>query len=111
MTESSMPNVVTVNWEPLPEDFTNAPGTPTARSNGMHAVKIGRPARGERLIGYACCGSIEGYIDVVDGEVMLFEWHDADCEILPLIRDEVCHGKLAPGAYCADCGTYNPNES
>lgn len=104
-------NITTVNWEPLATEFTDRPGTPTEHRNGLHSVKIGRPARGERLFGYQCCGSFEGYIDVVDGEVMLFEWHDADCDILPIIRDEVCHGKLAPGAYCAACGTYNPNET
>lgn len=108
-------NKIEVEWEPLSPAFKDVPTIAPAvvRTRGISrpaTVKVVRAAHGERIVPYECCGSVETYVDVIDGRVVLCEWHDADCENLPLIREDACHGILEPGMYCGECGTYNPNE-
>ncbi|MBM7331668.1 hypothetical protein JS562_53770 [Agrobacterium sp. S2] len=74
-------------------------------------VKVSYPACGEQITACHECLDWSCYVDIIDGEVMVFEWHRFDCALLPFIRLGTCHGHLGPDEYCPECGTYNPNES
>jgi len=99
---------VTVEWAPLEPLFTHRPshcnpgwGERVIVEYGAHSQVI-RPCNE--------CVDWEAHVDVVNGLVVVREWHHHDCTTAVLVRALACHGELDPGTYCADCGTYNPNE-
>lgn len=98
---------VTVTWEPLTEEEKR----PTTVSGGGIMIPVEYPARGQGIWECRECMKWEAQVDIVNGVVVVREWHQEGCEILAIIQGS-CHGGgiLPPGAICVECGAYNPNE-
>jgi hypothetical protein len=96
---------VEVEWEPVEHPNARKPPNVTPE-RGDEYVKVSYPAQGEII--YYCYSCLDHYsfVEIIDGEVMISEWHNAHCDALEYLRPLACHGSIPPGEYCETCGTY-----
>ncbi|MGN8245280.1 hypothetical protein ACTHAM_002399 [Cellulomonas soli] len=98
---------VTVWWEPLTEDQI-APTPP--KGAAMRCVEY--LAHGMTISECRECFHWSAHVDIVDGDVIVREWHKPECSTAEVIRQMCarCHDTVANGRYCPECGLYSAEE-